>query len=166
VTGEDERLGPSAAGQEVRRGGDRHLHDESGVSGDPPGAAGVPQKIWRAEHYGIPPEDVLIDPLVLTVSTDHRAALVTLETIHLVKERLGVNLTCGASNVSYGLPWREAINMTFLSMAIGAGLSAAITNPLKPEIRQTVLAGDLLMGRDPYAANFISAFRAAQKQEG
>jgi 5-methyltetrahydrofolate--homocysteine methyltransferase len=167
VTGEDERL--DAVLPLVKKYGAAVIgiaNDQTGISGDPQVRLSVAQKIVaRAEHYGIPPEDILIDPLVLTVSADDRAAMATLETIRLVKEKLGVNMTCGASNVSFGLPWREAVNMVFLSMTIAAGLPSAITNPLKPEIRQTVLAADLLMGRDAFAANFIGAFRAAQKQE-
>jgi 5-methyltetrahydrofolate--homocysteine methyltransferase len=108
---------------------------------------------------------VLIDPLVMTVSADEQAAVSALETVRLVREKLGVNMVCGASNVSFGLPWRKVINTTFLSMLIAVGLPAAITNPLDAELRQTVLAADLLMARDPFAANFIGAYRAAQKQE-
>jgi 5-methyltetrahydrofolate--homocysteine methyltransferase len=102
---------------------------------------------------------------VLTVSADDQAALMTLETIRLIREELGVNMTCGASNVSFGLPWRLNINTTFLSMAIAAGLRSAITNPLEPELRRCVLAADLLMGRDPYSGNFITAYRASLEKE-
>lgn len=166
VTGEDDRL--EAILPLVKRYGAAVVgvaNDESGISGDPEARLAVARKIvQRAADHGIPPEDVLIDPIVLTVSADSNAALVTLETIRLVREELGVNMTCGASNVSFGLPWRAAINTTFLSMAIVTGLPSAITNPLEPEIRHCILATDLLLGRDPYAGNFIRAYRAEQEE--
>ncbi len=167
VTGEDERL--DAVLPLVKKYGAAVIgiaNDQSGISSDPKVRLAAAQKIIsRAEHYGIPPEDILIDPLVLTVSADDHAAMATLETIHLIKDKLGVNMTCGASNVSFGLPWREVVNMVFLSMVIAAGVPAAITNPLKPEIRRAVLAADLLLGHDPFSANFITAFREAREQE-
>jgi 5-methyltetrahydrofolate--homocysteine methyltransferase len=167
VTGEDERL--EAVLPLVKKYGAAVIgiaNDETGISHDPQVRLRVATKILaQAEKHGIKPEDVLIDPLVLTVSADDRAALITLETIHLIKDKLGVNLTCGASNVSFGLPWREAINSAFLAMTIAAGLPSAITNPLKPELKRTVLAADLLMGHDSYAANFITAYRAAPQEE-
>jgi 5-methyltetrahydrofolate--homocysteine methyltransferase len=166
VTGEDERLeiilplvkkyGAAVVGV---------ANDDTGISNDPQARFEIARKIVsRAGDYGIPPEDVMIDPLALTVSADDQAAQVTLETIRLIREHLGVNMTCGASNVSFGLPWRPTINATFLAMAIAAGLPSAITNPLEPEIRRAVLAADLLMARDAFAANFISAYRAGQQQ--
>lgn len=167
VTGEDERL--EVVLPLVKKYGAAVIaiaNDETGISNDPQVRLQVAQKIMKhAEHYHIPPEDVLIDPLVLTVSADTQAAQNTLETIRLIKERLGVNMTCGASNVSFGLPWREHINTTFLAMAMAAGLPSAITNPLKPEIRRAVLAGDLLMGHDAFAGQFIAAYRAQQEQQ-
>jgi 5-methyltetrahydrofolate--homocysteine methyltransferase len=167
VTGEDERL--EVVLPLVKKYGAAVIgiaNDETGISNEPQVRLQVAQKILMfAERYHIPPEDVLIDPLVLTISADNQAAQNTLETIRLIKEKLGVNMTCGASNVSFGLPWRETLNTTFLAMAMAAGLPSAITNPLKPEIRRMVLAGDLLMGRDAYAANFIAAYRAQQEQE-
>jgi len=167
VTGEDERLDHVLP--LVKKYGAAVIgicNDQTGISNDPQVRFAVAQKIVaRAEKYGIPPEDILLDPLVLTVSADDRAAQNTLETLRLIKEKLGVNMTCGASNVSFGLPWRESINATFLSMLIAAGMPSAITNPLKPELKRTVLAADLLMGHDPYAGNLITAFREEQKQE-
>lgn len=167
VTGEEERL--DRVLPVVKKYGAAVIgiaNDETGISNDSQVRLSVAQKIMRsAEKYGIPPEDVLIDPLVLTISADDQAAQNTLETIHLIKEKLGVNMTCGASNISFGLPWREVINSAFLAMAIAAGLQSAITNPLKTDVRRAIFAADLLMGHDPYSANFISAFRAAQAQE-
>jgi 5-methyltetrahydrofolate--homocysteine methyltransferase len=167
VTGEDERL--EAILPLVKEHGAAVVgvaNDETGISSEPEVRLAVARKIVaRAADHGIPPEDVVIDPLVLTVSADDNAALATLETIRLIREQLGVNMTCGASNISFGLPWRVPINTTFLSMAIAAGLTSAITNPLEPELRRCVLAADLLMGRDPFSGNFISAYRAEKQEE-
>jgi len=167
VTGEDERL--EAILPLIKKYGAAVVgvaNDETGISNDPEVRLAVAGKIVsRAADYGIPPEDVVIDPLVLTVSADDNAALATLETIRLIREQLGVNMTCGASNISFGLPWRVPINTAFLSMAIAAGLTSAITNPLEPEVRRCVLAADLLMGHDPYSANLISAYRAERQEE-
>jgi len=167
VTGEEERL--DAILPLVKKYGAAVVgvsNDGDGISNDPEVRFEIAKKIVsRAADYGIPPEDILIDPLALTVSADDNAALVTLETIRLIRDGLGVNLTCGASNISFGLPWRATINAAFLAMAITAGLQSAITNPLESQIARTVLAADLLLGRDPYAGNFISAFRRGRRQE-
>jgi 5-methyltetrahydrofolate--homocysteine methyltransferase len=167
VTGEDERLdvilplvkeyGAAVVGV---------ANDETGISPDPQVRLAIAKKIvQRAADYGIPPEDVLIDPLVLAVSADDSTAQTTLRTIRLIREELGVNMICGASNVSFGLPWRVSINATFLSIAIAAGLNSAITNPLEAEIRRCALSADLLLGHDPFAASFLSAYRTAKAQE-
>jgi len=167
VTGEDERLDailPLVKEYDAVVVGS--ASDETGIPTDPRVRLAIARKIVeRAASCGIPPEDVLIDPLVLTVSADHHAAQATLETIRLIRDELGVNLTCGASNISFGLPWRVSINAAFLSMAIMAGLTSAITNPLEPEIRRAVLAADLLLGRDPYSADFLAAYRADHARE-
>ena len=141
-------------------------NDDTGISNDPEERLRIAtQIVERAADHGIPAEDVVIDPLALTVSADDNAALITLETIRLIREDLGVNMTCGASNISFGLPWRPTVNAAFLSMAIAAGLNSAITNPLETEIRHTIYAADLLMGHDAYAGNLIQAFRAERKRE-
>jgi 5-methyltetrahydrofolate--homocysteine methyltransferase len=141
-------------------------NDDSGISNDPEERLRIATAIVeRAADHGIPAEDVLIDPLALTVSADDNAALTTLKTIRLIREKLGVNMTCGASNISFGLPWRPTVNAAFLSMAIAAGLTSAITNPLETEIRHTIYAADLLMGHDAYAANLIQAFRSERKRQ-
>ncbi len=141
-------------------------NDDTGISNDPEERLRIAtQIVERAADHGIPAEDVVIDPLALTVSADDNAAQITLETIRLIRENLGVNMTCGASNISFGLPWRPTVNAAFLSMAIAAGLNSAITNPLETEIRHTIYAADLLMGHDAYAANLIQAFRAERKRE-
>src|SRR2546421_348100 len=102
--------------------------------------------------------------LVNSVAADPQAGLITLETMRLIKEQLGNNMTCGASNVSFGLPDRHILNAAFFSVAMHAGLTCAITNPLVPEVRKAVQASDLLLGHDEYAMRWISAFRADQKK--
>jgi 5-methyltetrahydrofolate--homocysteine methyltransferase len=139
-----------------------------GMSNDETGITMVPQErveiarriIERAAYYGIPAEDVIIDPIAMTVAADPQAGLITLETMRLIKEQLGNNMTCGASNVSFGLPDRATVNAAFLPLAMHAGLTCAITNPLVPEVRRAVLAGDLLLGHDEYAMRWIARYRA------
>jgi 5-methyltetrahydrofolate--homocysteine methyltransferase len=143
-----------------------------GMSNDETGITMVPQErveiarkiIERAKYYGIPQEDVVIDPIAMTVAADPQAGLITLETMRLIKEQLGNNMTCGASNVSFGLPERHVLNAAFFPVAMHAGLTCAITNPLVPEVRKAVLASDLLLGHDEYAMQWISDFRKEQKQ--
>ena len=167
VTYEDERL--ETVLPLVRKYGAAVVgvaNDDSGISNEPEERLRIATAIVeRAADHGIPAEDVMIDPLALTVSADDNAALITLETIRLIRENLGVNMTCGASNISFGLPWRPTVNAAFLSMAIAAGLTSAITNPLEAEIRHTIYAADLLMGHDAYAANLIQAFRSDRKRK-
>ncbi len=135
-------------------------NDERGISPDPMVRLAVARKIVnRAADYGIPAADVVIDPLVLTVGADHTAAQVTLQTIRLVRSELGVNLSAGASNVSFGLPDRPALNAAFIAMCIGAGLAAAIINPLEPAVRVSILGADLLAGHDAYGSKWIKDFR-------
>ena len=143
-----------------------------GMSNDETGITMVPQErveiarriIERAKYYGIPAEDVIIDPIAMTVAADPQAGLITLETMRLIKEQLGNNMTCGASNVSFGLPARHILNAAFFPVAMHAGLTCAITNPLVNEVRKAVQASDLLLGHDEYAMQWISAFRAEQKK--
>ncbi len=140
--------------------------DDSGIPKTPEERLAVAQKIVeRAAQAGIPPEDILIDCLCLTVGADSQAGRVTLEAIRLVRETLGANMTLGASNVSFGLPDREVITLTFLAMALRAGVNAPIVNAAR--VRQTVLAADLLLGRDPYAMRYIRFWQEAggRKQE-
>jgi len=113
--------------------------------------------VERAESLGIPREDVLIDCLALTVSAEPDAAIITLNTIELVRDELGVNQALGHSNVSFGLPDREVINRVALGMVIRAGVNAPIVNAA--EVKQSILAADLLMGRDQYAMNYIKYYR-------
>lgn len=140
------------------------ITDENGIPPTPQDRLEVARKlINRAADYGIPPEDVIIDCLALTVGADHNAGRVTLDAMQLVRKELGVNLNLGASNVSFGLPDRKIINVAYLALAIARGLTTAITDPTVPEIQTTLLACDLLMGHDEYAMRWIKAFRKRSK---
>ncbi len=117
--------------------------------------------IERAAKLGIPAEDIIIDPLVMTVGSDSNAGAITLKTIELVRREYGVNINLGASNVSFGLPDRQTTNQAFLAMAIQLGTTCSITDPIK--LGQTIRAADLLLGKDDYAMRYIKYFRAAEK---
>jgi len=121
--------------------------------------------IERAGKLGIPTENIVIDPLALTMGSDHTAGLVAMQTIEKVIAEFGVNITMGASNISFGLPDRKFVNATFIAMAIHAGLSCPITNPLEPEVSIAIKAADLAMGRDEYGMAWIQAFRQRQKEQ-
>jgi len=134
--------------------------DDGGIPNEAQRRLEIAKKIVAAaEAYGIPPEDVIIDPLAMTVGADHTAGVVTLEAIRLIRMNLGVNITLGGSNVSFGLPGRSLINRSFLAMAMAAGLTCAIVDPLDVEIRRTIATCDLLMGRDEYAVRFLERSR-------
>lgn len=136
--------------------------DDDGIPKDPQKRLEIARKIVeRAESLGIPREDVLIDCLALTVSAEPDAAIITLKAIELVRDELGVNQALGHSNVSFGLPDREVINRVALGMVIRAGVNAPIVDAA--EVKQSILAADLLLGRDQYAMNYIKYYRA-QKQ--
>ncbi len=123
--------------------------------------------IERAGKLGIPAADIAIDPLALTMGADSNAGRLALDSIQLIVKEFGVNITMGASNISFGMPDRAGINSTFIAMAIHAGLTCPITNPLIPAVTTAILAADLSMGRDNYGARWIKAFRkreAAAKQ--
>jgi len=135
--------------------------DEEGIPKKAQHRLEIAKKIVSAaEVYGIPPEDVIIDPLAMTVGADHTAGVATLEAIRLIRMNLGVNITLGGSNISFGLPERSLINRSFLAMAIAAGLTCAIVDPLDVEILKTIAACDLLMGWDEYAMRFLARSRA------
>jgi 5-methyltetrahydrofolate--homocysteine methyltransferase len=136
-------------------------NDETGISMVPEERLALARRIIeRAADYGIPQEDVIIDPIAMTVAADPTCGVITLETMRLIRDVLGNNMTCGASNVSFGLPDRATVNAAFLPLAMNAGLTCAITNPLVPEVRRAVLAGDLLLGHDEYAMRWIASYRA------
>jgi len=161
VTGEEERL--EAVLPLVKKYGAAVIgisNDEAGISEDPDVRFAVAKKIVeRAEDHGIPRRDVLIDPLVMPIGAVRMAGRQVFRIIRRVQEELGCNTVCGASNVSFGLPNRATLNATFLPMAISAGLTAAITNPLEPEIRRALLAADVLMGNDENCIAWINANR-------
>jgi 5-methyltetrahydrofolate--homocysteine methyltransferase len=139
--------------------------DDTGIPNDPEVRLSIAEKILeRAAKLGIPAEDVVFDPLVLTVGADSKAGLVTLQTIELVRREFGANINLGASNVSFGLPERHTINQAFLGLAIGAGASCAITDPIKLSL--TVRAIDLLRGRDDFGGHYIKHYRALSALEG
>jgi 5-methyltetrahydrofolate--homocysteine methyltransferase len=165
VTGEDERLEmilPLIKKYNCAVIG--MANDETGISMDPEVRLSIAMKIvQRAADYGIPPENVVIDPLALTVAADPTAIQVTLETIRLIRQELGVNMTCGAGNTSFGLPNRAPLTASYLAMAMYAGLTSAITDAMNETIRAAVMASDVLLGHDAYAVNWIADFRAKQK---
>ena len=117
--------------------------------------------IERAAKMGIPAEDIIIDPLVMTVGHNSLAATVTIRTVELIRKEYGVNMNLGASNVSFGLPDRPAVNSAFLSLAIQAGVTCSITDPIK--LGSTIRATDLLLGKDPNSMRFLKYFRATEK---
>lgn len=132
--------------------------DDDGIPKQPQKRLEIARKIVeRAEALGIPREDVIIDCLALTVSAEPDAAVITLQAIDLVTSELGVNQALGHSNVSFGLPDREVINRVALGMVIRAGVNAPIVDAA--EVKQSILAADLLLGRDQYAMNYIKYYR-------
>jgi 5-methyltetrahydrofolate--homocysteine methyltransferase len=139
------------------------VQDEAGVPKDAQRRLAVARKIIeRAEAAGIPREDVIIDCLAFAVGADPTSGLVTLETAQRIKAELGVNLTLGLSNVSFGLPDRNLLNSAFVAMVIAAGVSCLIADAAK--VRPMVLAADLLLNRDEYARRYIRAHRELKKQ--
>jgi 5-methyltetrahydrofolate--homocysteine methyltransferase len=136
--------------------------DDEGIPDEAEKRLAIAHKIVeRAEALGIPREDVVIDCLALTVGADSRAALVTLGAMGMVRQELGVNMTLGSSNVSFGLPDREVINWAFLAMAMQNGLNCPIVDVAK--VRPAILAVDLLLGRDDYAMRYIKAYKKRKK---
>jgi 5-methyltetrahydrofolate--homocysteine methyltransferase len=139
------------------------VQDEEGVPKDAERRLSVAHKIIeRAGAVGIPPEDIIIDCLALAVGADPSSGSVILETIERIKGELGVNLTMGVSNVSFGLPDRNLLNSTFVAMVIAAGVTCLIVDVAK--VRPTVLAADLLLNQDAYARRYIRAYRERQQQ--
>ena len=125
----------------------------------------IVQKIVnRAKSYGIEEQDILIDPLVLTVATEPKAGLVTLNTAKLISERLGLNMSMGASNISFGLPNRYQISNGFLAMAIWCGVNVPIVNPGAKGLVEAILAADLIKGNDAYATRYLKHYRKSLQQ--
>lgn len=133
--------------------------DDDGITNDPHKRFAIAEKIVnRAVRIGINAEDVIVDPLAMAVSADPQACMVTLETIMLVHQKLGQNITMGASNISFGLPNRENINNAFMAISIMNGLTCPIANPEK--ISGLIRASDLVLGRDDYAIRFIEHYQS------
>ena len=165
VTAEDDRL------EEILPLVARHGAAVIGLANDETGIPTTPEERLKharkivsvAGDYGIAPEDVIIDPLAMTVGADTEAVTTTLSTISLIRDELGVNMCLGASNVSFGLPQRHALNAAFLPMAMAAGLTSAIMSTAEVCV-QSVRAADLLLGHDPWGSSWIAAHRARQAE--
>lgn len=137
--------------------------DDDGITHEPARRLAIAEKIInKAVSIGINAEDVVIDPLAMAVSADPNACLVTLETIRLVHEKLGNNITQGASNISFGLPDRESLNAAFMALAIYRGLTCPIANPEK--VTAAVRAADLVLGRDAFAVRFVEYYQSRLPQ--
>jgi 5-methyltetrahydrofolate--homocysteine methyltransferase len=135
-------------------------NDESGISEDPNVRYDVAKKIVeRAADYGIPREDVIVDPLIMPVGAINMAGRSALDLIIRLRNELQVNTTCGASNISFGLPNRHGMNAAFLSMAAGAGMTSAIMNPLHAEEMTGIMGANVMNGNDPECRRWIARFR-------
>ena len=135
-------------------------NDETGISEDPDVRFAVAKKIVdRAKDYGIPSSDIVVDPLVMPIGALNSAGMQVIKLVRRLQAELKVNTTCGASNVSFGLPNRNGINSAFLTMAIASGLTSAITNPLHESVMQSVLGADVMMGNDPNCVRWIKRYR-------
>jgi 5-methyltetrahydrofolate--homocysteine methyltransferase len=163
VTGEDERL--NAILPIVARHGAAviGLANDDEIPMEPLRRLEVARKIVSAAgDHGIPPEDVIIDPLAMPVGAEPRAVTLFVETLHLLRDELGVNTTCGASNTSFGLPGRHTLGAAFLAVAQSHGLTSAIMDARRDETVEAVRATDFLLGRDEWGANWIRRYRAKQ----
>ena len=135
-------------------------NDETGISEDPDVRYDVAKKIVeRAEDYGIKRQDVVVDPLVMPIGAIGQAGRQVFHIIRRLREELKVNTTCGASNISFGLPNRNGLNSAFLTMAIGAGMTSAITSPLHTEIMDAIMGANVMMGTDRECRQWIRKFR-------
>ena len=161
VTGEEERL--EVVLPLVKKYGAAVVaisNDETGISEDPNERFKVAKKIVeRAEDYGVPRKDVIVDPLIMPVGAINLAGRTALDLIGRLRHELKVNTTCGASNISFGLPNRHGMNAAFLSMAAGAGMTSAIMNPLHSEEMTAILGADVMNGVDPECRKWIKKFR-------
>ncbi len=141
-------------------------NDETGISEDPDVRFQVAKKIVeRAADYGISHENVIVDPLVMPIGAINSAGKQIMHLVSRLKNELKVNTTCGASNVSFGLPNRNGINAAFLTMAIASGMTSAITSPLHTETMQAVLGANVMMGHDPDCSNWIKSFRVVSDEK-
>ena len=164
VTGEDERM--EIILPLIKQHGAAIIalpNDETGIPATAKERLDIVEKIMRSvEKHGIPLSDLVIDPLAMTVGADPEAVKITLDAVHQIRERHGLNMTMGASNVSFGLPNRHALNASFLPMAMVMGLTSAVMDARTPGIVTSVRASDLLLGSDPWGTNWISRFRKEQ----
>jgi 5-methyltetrahydrofolate--homocysteine methyltransferase len=163
VTGEDERLEailPIVAKHGAAVIG---LANDDEIPMEPERRLEVAKKIVSvAGDHGIPPEDVVIDPLAMPVGAEPRAVTLFIETLKLLRDELGVNTTCGASNTSFGLPGRETLGGSFLAIAASHGLTSAIMDARSVEVVEAVRASDFLLGKDEWGSNWIAAYRRKQ----
>ncbi len=161
VTGEEERL--QSVLPLVKKHGAAVIaisNDETGISEDPDVRFAVAKKIVeRASDYGIPASDIVVDPLVMPIGAINQAGVQVMRLVQRLRTELKVNTSCGASNISFGLPNRDGINAAFLTMAIGAGMTSAITNPMHLDVIRAVMGADVMMGHDPDCARWIRRFR-------
>ncbi|MFM7272986.1 MAG: methyltetrahydrofolate cobalamin methyltransferase [Gammaproteobacteria bacterium] len=161
VTGEEERL--ERVLPLVKKYGCAVIaisNDDTGISEDINVRYAVAKKIVeRAADYGIPASDIVVDPLVMPIGAINSAGVQVMELVKRLRNELRVNTTCGASNLSFGLPNRHGLNAAFMPMLIAAGMTSAITNPLHPELMQSVRGADVVMGHDPQCASWIRAYR-------
>ncbi len=168
VTGEEERL--ERILPLVKKHGAAVVaicNDDSGISMDINVRFEVAKKIInRAADYGIPSADIVVDPLLMPIGAQGDAGVQVFELIKRLRTELKVNTTCGASNVSFGLPNRVGLNCAFISMAIGAGLTSAITNPMVAALMQAVRGADVMMNHDPQCTNWITAYREPATEGG
>lgn len=166
VTGEEERL--ETVLPLVKQFGCAVIgisNDDSGISEDINVRFGVAKKIVeRAMDYGIPKEDILIDPLVMPIGAINDAGKQVIELIKKLQNELQVNTTCGASNLSFGLPNRHGLNTAFIAMAIANGMPCAITNPLEKEIMQSIRGANVVMGHDPECSDWIMNYREPREK--
>ena len=163
VTGEEERM--EAVLPLIKKYGAAVVaisNDETGISEDPDVRFAVAKRIVeRAADHGIPASDIVVDPLVMPIGAINQGGVQVMRLLRRLQSELKVNTTCGASNISFGLPNRDGINSAFLTMAIASGLTSAITNPMHVETVRACLGADVMMGHDPDCARWIGRFREA-----
>ena len=171
VTGEEERL--ESVLPLVKKYGAAVIaisNDETGISEDPDVRFAVAKRIVeRAQDFGISPSDIVVDPLVMPIGALGEAGNAAFKIVRRLREELKVNTSCGASNISFGLPNRKGLNAAFLTMAMANGMTSAITNPLEPEIMGAIMGADVLLGHDANCAKWIRKFsgdRFAQQSHG
>ena len=174
VTGEDERL--EQVLPLVKKYGCAVIaisNDDTGISENIDVRFAVAKKIVeRAQDYGIPKSDIVVDPLVMPIGAINSSGVQVMELVRRLRTDLKVNTTCGASNLSFGLPNRNGLNAAFLAIAVGSGMTSAITNPLHAEMMQSILGANVVMGHDPECAAWIRRYReregdgTAQRRRG